>query len=59
MIVAAELHNGTTKKASPRLRAQVEAVLGAIDTLPFDGLGHLERQVIESRYSLKRFLTAD
>jgi tRNA(fMet)-specific endonuclease VapC len=36
IIVAAELRFGTTKKASPRLTAQVEAVLGAIDTLPFD-----------------------
>jgi tRNA(fMet)-specific endonuclease VapC len=36
IIVAAELRYGTTKKASPRLTAQVEAVLGAIDTLPFD-----------------------
>ena len=36
IIVAAELRYGTTKKASPRLTAQVEAVLGAIDTLPLD-----------------------
>jgi tRNA(fMet)-specific endonuclease VapC len=36
IIVAAELRYGTTKKASPRLSAQVEAVLGAIDTLPLD-----------------------
>jgi len=36
IIVAAALRYGTTKKASPRLSAQVEAVLGAIDTLPFD-----------------------
>jgi len=36
IIVAAELRYGTTNKASPRLHAQVEAVLGAIDTLPFD-----------------------
>jgi tRNA(fMet)-specific endonuclease VapC len=36
IIVAAELRYGTTKKASARLTAQVEAVLGAIDTLPFD-----------------------
>jgi tRNA(fMet)-specific endonuclease VapC len=36
IIVAAELRYGATKKASPRLTAQVEAVLGAIDTLPFD-----------------------
>ena len=36
IIVAAELRYGTTKKASPRLTAQVEAVLNVIDTLPFD-----------------------
>jgi tRNA(fMet)-specific endonuclease VapC len=36
IIVAAELRYGTAKKASPRLTAQVEAVLGVIDTLPFD-----------------------
>jgi tRNA(fMet)-specific endonuclease VapC len=36
IIVAAELRYGTTKKASPRLIAQVEAVLAAIDTLPLD-----------------------
>lgn len=36
IIVAAELRYGTTKKASPRLTVQVEAVLGAIDTLPLD-----------------------
>ena len=36
IIVAAELRYGTTKKASPRLTAQVEAVLSVIDTLPLD-----------------------
>jgi tRNA(fMet)-specific endonuclease VapC len=36
IIVAAELRYGATKKPSPGLIAQVEAVLGAIDTLPFD-----------------------
>ena len=36
IIVVAELRYGTTKKASPRLSAQVEAVLGALDTLPLD-----------------------
>lgn len=36
IIVAAELRYGVAKKASPRLTAQVEAVLSAIDTLPFD-----------------------
>jgi len=36
IIVAAELRYGTTKKGSPRLTTQVEAVLGAMDALPFD-----------------------
>ncbi len=36
IIVAAELRYGTAKKASPRLSAQVEAVLGVLDTVPFD-----------------------
>jgi tRNA(fMet)-specific endonuclease VapC len=36
IIVAAELRYGKTKKASPRLNAQVDAVLGAIDILPLD-----------------------
>jgi tRNA(fMet)-specific endonuclease VapC len=36
IIVAAELRYGAAKKASLRLTAQVEAVLSAIDTLPFD-----------------------
>jgi len=39
IIVAAELRYGAAKKASPRLTAQVEAVLTAIDTLPFDTPG--------------------
>lgn len=36
MIVAAELRYGAAKKASPRLTAQVEAVLGVLDILPFE-----------------------
>lgn len=36
IIVAAELRYGTTKKASPRLSTQVDAVLGAFDILPLD-----------------------
>jgi tRNA(fMet)-specific endonuclease VapC len=36
IIVAAELRYGAAKKASPRLTAQLEAVLGAIDVLPFE-----------------------
>jgi len=35
-IIAAELHYGATKKGSPRLTAQLEAVLGALEILPFD-----------------------
>jgi tRNA(fMet)-specific endonuclease VapC len=36
IIVAAELRYGAAKKASPRLTAQLEAVLGALDVLPFE-----------------------
>jgi tRNA(fMet)-specific endonuclease VapC len=36
IIVAAELRYGATKKGSPRLTAQVEAVLGVLEVLPFD-----------------------
>ena len=36
IIVAAELRYGATKKGSPRLSAQLEAVLGAIEVLPFE-----------------------
>jgi tRNA(fMet)-specific endonuclease VapC len=35
IVVAAELRYGATKKGSPRLAAQLEAVLGALDVLPF------------------------
>ncbi len=36
IIVAAELRYGAMKKGSPRLMAQLEAVLGALDVLPFE-----------------------
>jgi tRNA(fMet)-specific endonuclease VapC len=36
IIVAAELRYGATKRGSPRLAAQLEAVLGALDVLPFE-----------------------
>jgi tRNA(fMet)-specific endonuclease VapC len=36
IIVAAELRYSATKKGSPRLAAQLEAVLGALDVLPFE-----------------------
>jgi tRNA(fMet)-specific endonuclease VapC len=35
IIVAAELRYGATKKGSPRLSAQLEAVPGALEVLPF------------------------
>jgi tRNA(fMet)-specific endonuclease VapC len=39
IVVAAELRYGAAKKASPKLTAQVEAVLDAIDTVAFDAPG--------------------
>lgn len=36
IITAAELRYGCVKKGSPRLLAQVEAILGSIEILPFD-----------------------
>jgi tRNA(fMet)-specific endonuclease VapC len=36
IIVAAELRYGATKKGSPQLSAQLEAVLGALEVLPFE-----------------------
>ncbi len=36
IIVAAELRYGATKKRSPRLTAQLEAVLGGLTVLPFE-----------------------
>jgi tRNA(fMet)-specific endonuclease VapC len=36
IIVAAELRYGAAKKGSPRLTAQLEAVLGGLEVLPFE-----------------------
>jgi|SRR5579862_5996178 len=36
IIVAAELRYGATKKDSPRLSAQLEVILGALEVLPFE-----------------------
>ncbi len=36
VIVAAELRYGVARKGSPRLRAQLEAVLGTLEVLPFE-----------------------
>ncbi len=35
IVVAAELRYGAAKRASPRLTAQLEAILAALDILPF------------------------
>jgi tRNA(fMet)-specific endonuclease VapC len=35
-VVAAELRYGAAKKGSPRLTAQLDAILGALDVLPLD-----------------------
>jgi len=37
IIVAAELRYGALKRGSPRLLAQLEAVLGVLNVAPFDG----------------------
>ena len=36
IVVAAELRYGATKKGSPKLSSQLEAVLDALEVLPFD-----------------------
>ena len=36
IIVAAELRYGAAKRAAPQLSAQLQAVLGALDVLPFE-----------------------
>jgi tRNA(fMet)-specific endonuclease VapC len=36
IIVAAEVRYGAAKKRSPRLAAQIEAILAALDVLPFE-----------------------
>jgi tRNA(fMet)-specific endonuclease VapC len=52
IIVAAELRYGAAKKASPRLAAQLEAVLGGIDVLPFEAPADVAYGLIRSRLEL-------
>jgi tRNA(fMet)-specific endonuclease VapC len=52
IIVAAELRYGATKKGSPRLTAQLETVLGALQILPFDASAGSAYGLIRAR--LKR-----
>jgi tRNA(fMet)-specific endonuclease VapC len=47
IIVAAELRYGSAKKRSPRLTAQLNAILSALEVLPFDAPG-------DSTYGLLR-----
>ena len=49
IIVAAELRYGATKKASPKLTAQLEAVLGALAVIPFESPSDVVYGKIRSR----------
>jgi tRNA(fMet)-specific endonuclease VapC len=49
IIVAAELRYGTAKKGSPRLARQLEAVLGALDVLPFAAPADVAYREIRTR----------
>ncbi len=48
IVTAAELRYGCAKKGSPRLSAQVDAILGSIDILPFDQPADAEYGAIRS-----------
>lgn len=49
IIVAAELRYGAEKKGSPKLSAQLEAILGAIEVLPFESPADRVYSTIRSR----------
>jgi tRNA(fMet)-specific endonuclease VapC len=49
IIVAAELRYGGAKRGSPRLTAQLEAVLGALDVLPFEAPADTAYGIIRTR----------
>jgi tRNA(fMet)-specific endonuclease VapC len=49
IIVAAELRYGAAKKGSRRLVAQLEAVLGALDVLPFESPADAAYGLIRTR----------
>lgn len=49
IIVAAELRYGATKKGSPKLSAQLEAVLSALDVLPFETPADASYGVLRAR----------
>ncbi|MFQ5775412.1 MAG: type II toxin-antitoxin system VapC family toxin [Kiloniellaceae bacterium] len=49
IIVAAELRYGATKKGSPRLTAQLDAVLGALEVLPFEAPADIAYGLLRAR----------
>jgi tRNA(fMet)-specific endonuclease VapC len=49
IIVAAELRYGAAKKGSPRLKAQLEAILGALDVVPFEAPADTAYGLIRTR----------
>jgi tRNA(fMet)-specific endonuclease VapC len=49
IIVAAELRYGATKRGSPRLAAQLDAVLGGLDVLPFEAPADVAYGMIRTR----------
>ncbi len=49
IIVAAELRYGAAKKQSPRLAAQLQAVLGALEVLPFEAPADATYGLLRSR----------
>ena len=49
IIVAAELRYGATRRGSPRLAKQLEAVLGVLDVLPFEAPADIAYGLIRTR----------
>jgi tRNA(fMet)-specific endonuclease VapC len=49
IIVAAELRYGADKKGSPRLSSQLDAVLGALEVLPFEAPADTRYGLLRSR----------
>lgn len=52
IIAAAELRYGAAKRGSPRLTAQLEAVLGALDVLPFEAPADAAYGMLRTRLEL-------
>ena len=49
IIVTAELRYGAAKRGSPRLSAQLEAVLGALEVLPFEAPADAAYGILRTR----------